>query len=97
MNRKKIDKLIDMSMCTRERLGILIFPWEDSRKAFFSIKSECIEKLLEANDNNPTEPIILKCEFKGKNYYFGAGATSEKLTANMMAKGKWYVYTWDNC
>lgn len=97
MNREKIDKLIEMSMHKREKLGIPIFPWEDSRKSFFSIKREGVEKILRVNATNTVEPCILKCVFKGKNYYFGAGATSEKLTANMMANGKWYVYTWDNC
>ena len=97
MNRKKIDKLIDMSFCIRERLGIPILSWEDSRKAFFLIKNQVAYKMLMRNEAQPEELMVLKCEFKGKNYYFGAGATSEKLTANMMAKGKWYVYTWDNC
>ena len=97
MNRKKIDKLIEMSVIHREKLGIPIFPWEDSRKSFFLIKKQVAYKLLKGNEAQPKEPNVLKCEYNGENYYFGAGASSEKLTANMMAKGKWYVYTWDNC
>jgi len=97
MNRRKIDKIIAMSVAHREKLGIPVFEWEDSRKSFFSIKKQVAYKLLKRNETQPAELSILKCEFNGETYYFGAGATSEKLTANMMANGKWYVYTWDNC
>ena len=97
MNRRKIDKIIAISVAHREKLGIPVLDWEDSRKSFFSIKRQVAEKLLKRNATFPQELSVLKCVLNGETYYFGAGATSEKLTANMMTNGKWYVYTWDNC
>ena len=97
MNRKTLDQILSMSMSERKKKGLKIFDWEHGCKSFQAIPKEIVgENLIEAAKlKNGEKRTILKCEYRSNVYYFGVGAYTERLTLNMLVKGKWSIYTWN--
>lgn len=61
--------------------------WEHCAKKFYDITPEYVAPNIEMKS-------VLQCCYNGEVYYFNIGISEPEITGEMMANGKWQVYTW---
>ena len=105
MTRQELQELLEIPISIRRKKGLQVFDWEHDVKSFNQIPNDMaiirFFQIYSNKQNKNDDPIVLKCKWRSKIFYFGTGLDEcENITLKKLKKlvhqGQWYVYTWCN-